>query len=263
MPKVQLNGESVFYQDTGGVGPVLAFSHGILMDHEMFAPQVEAFRDQYRCVSWDERCHGLTAGANAEPFSYYDSADDLAAVLRHLSIKKAVLVGMSQGGFLSLRCALTHPDLVSALVLIGTQAGVDTAEWNEANLSMIAQWQEQGLSPETANLIESSILGSGWPGAPAWRSKWSNMKAPNLREAFRALVTRDDITEKVSSIKVPTLVIHGSADPAITSDKAEFLASKIPNAELRIVDGAAHAPNLTHAEQVNKVMRAFLQSALS
>jgi pimeloyl-ACP methyl ester carboxylesterase len=75
---------------------VLAFSHGILMDREMFAPQVEAFRSRYRCVAWDERGHGRTASERLEPFSYYDSADDLAALLRHLAIDKAVLVGMSQ-----------------------------------------------------------------------------------------------------------------------------------------------------------------------
>ena len=101
-----INGQSIYYEDKGGTAATLAFSHGILMDLEMFAPQVEALRSRYRCVVWDERGHGRTAGERLAPFSYYDSADDLAALLRHLAIDKAVLVGMSQGGFLSLRCAL-------------------------------------------------------------------------------------------------------------------------------------------------------------
>ncbi len=107
MPIAQVNGQRLYYEDTGGTGPAVIFSHGLFMDHEMFAPQVAALRRRYRCITWDERGHGLSASDRLAPFSYYDSAADLAAILSHLGIGEAVLVGMSQGGFLSLRCALT------------------------------------------------------------------------------------------------------------------------------------------------------------
>jgi pimeloyl-ACP methyl ester carboxylesterase len=74
----------------------------------MFVPQVEAFRDRYRCISWDERGHGRTATDALAPFTYYDASDDLVQVLHHAGVGRAVLAGMSQGGYLSLRCALRH-----------------------------------------------------------------------------------------------------------------------------------------------------------
>lgn len=104
MPFAAVNGQRLFYEDTGGSAPVLVFSHGLLMDHRMFAPQVAAFRHGWRCISWDERGHGTTATpGQCAPFSYYDSANDLVALLDHLGVERAVLVGMSQGGYLSLR----------------------------------------------------------------------------------------------------------------------------------------------------------------
>ena len=93
MPIASVNGQNLYYEDTGGRGPVLVFSHGLLMDHTMFAPQVQALQDRYRCISWDERGHGQTADpAHCAPFDYYDSADDLAALLAHLGVERAVLV---------------------------------------------------------------------------------------------------------------------------------------------------------------------------
>ena len=136
MPIAQVNGQRLYYEDTGGTGPAVIFSHGLFMDHEMFAPQVAALRRRHRCITWDERGHGLSASDRLAPFSYYDSAADLAAILKHLGIGEAVLVGMSQGGFLSLRCALSHPDVVRALVLIDTQAGLEDPEAMKGYLAL-------------------------------------------------------------------------------------------------------------------------------
>src|SRR5439155_1039112 len=79
-PFAEVNRQRLFYEDGGGEGPVVAFSHGLFMDHSMFDPQVEALRDGYRCIAWDERGHGQTGDA-LEPFTYWDSADDLMALL--------------------------------------------------------------------------------------------------------------------------------------------------------------------------------------
>ena len=96
MPFAQVNGQNIYYEDTGGRGPAIVFSHGLLMDHTMFEPQIQALQGQYRCISWDERGHGQTADPeHCEAFSYYDSADDLAALLKYQGVEKAMLAGMS------------------------------------------------------------------------------------------------------------------------------------------------------------------------
>ena len=99
-----INGVDITFVDSGGTGPAVLLSHGFLMDHTMFDAQVEALAPQYRCVRWDERGFGATPAPG--PFTYWDSADDAVGLLDHLGIDEAVFVGMSQGGFLSLRAAL-------------------------------------------------------------------------------------------------------------------------------------------------------------
>jgi hypothetical protein len=84
MPYADVNGQHLYYEDTGGAGTAIVFSHGILLDGTVFAAQVAALRDRYRCITWDERGHGKTAGETLAPFSYYESADDLAALLSFL-----------------------------------------------------------------------------------------------------------------------------------------------------------------------------------
>ena len=258
MPIAAVNGQRLYYEDTGGTGPALIFSHGLFMDHEMFAPQVAALRRRYRCITWDERGHGLSASDRLAPFTYYDSAADLAAILKHLGISEAVLVGMSQGGFLSLRCALTHPEAVRALVLIDTQAGLEDPEAMKGYLALTDEWAESGLKDSTADIVESIILGEAWPGAGAWREKWRRFAGVNVKGCMKTLSSRDDITAKLGQIKVPALVIHGDKDAAIELGLAEKLATGLPNAKLVVVAGAGHAANLTHPEAVNPAISSFL-----
>jgi pimeloyl-ACP methyl ester carboxylesterase len=258
MPIAQVNGQKLYYEDTGGTGRAVIFSHGLFMDHEMFAPQVEALKSKYRCITWDERGHAGTASDALAPFSYYDSADDLAALLKHLGIERAVLAGMSQGGFLSLRCALTHPEIVQALILIDTQAGQEDPKALEGHMQLASTWAEHGLSDELAAIIEGIILGDGWSGAAAWKAKWKQIKPVNMLGCMNTLATRDDVTTKLGQIKVPALVVHGDKDAAIELGLAEKLTAGLPNAKLVVVPGGGHAANLTHAALVNPAIAAFL-----
>jgi pimeloyl-ACP methyl ester carboxylesterase len=259
MPIAAVNGQRIYYEDTGGSGPPVIFSHGLFMDHEMFAPQVEALKSKYRCITWDERGHAGTASDTLAPFSYYDSADDLAALMKHLGIERAVLAGMSQGGFLSLRCALTHPERVRGLVLIDTQAGQEDPERLKGHMQLADAWAENGLSDQLASIIEGIILGDGWSGAGAWKDKWRRIRPVNMLGCMQTLASRDDVTGRLAEIKVPALVIHGDADAAIELALAEKLAAGLPDAELVVVPGAGHAANLTHPETVNPAIAVFLE----
>lgn len=260
MPFAAVNGQNLYYEDTGGTDSAIIFSHGLMMDHEMFAPQVEALSGQYRCITWDERGHGQTAGETLAPFSYYDSADDLVALLDYLGVKEAVLVGMSQGGFLSLRCALTHPEFVKGLVLIDTQAGGELPDKAPAYKQMMKVFSEKGLTPEMAGMLEFIILGQGFPNAQKWKDKWKATTATNAEQCFDTLVARDDITGRLPEISVPALVLHGDKDAAIPLERGQILADRMPNAELVVVNGAGHAANLSHPQPVNEAIQRFLNS---
>jgi pimeloyl-ACP methyl ester carboxylesterase len=260
MPFASVNGQDVFYQDSGGDRPVIVFSHGLLMDHEMFAPQVAAFEDNYRCIAWDQRAHGCTAtGGTPAPFSYYDSADDLVALLDYLGVEQATLAGMSQGGFLSLRCALIHPQRVRALILLDTQAGLENPDNLPGYQQMIDTWATHGLPDEIADTIAGIILGTDAKETAYWQHKWRSWQSHNLLAAFHTLTSRDDITDRLGEIEQPALVVHGDADMAIPMERAEQLADNLPEAELVVIPGGGHAANLTHAQPVNGAIESFLK----
>jgi pimeloyl-ACP methyl ester carboxylesterase len=256
MTLAEINGQRVYYEDHGGPGPVIIFSHGFLMDHELFAPQVTALSPEFRCITWDERGFGGTRAAGA--FSFYDSAKDAVALLDHLGIEHATFAGMSQGGFLSLRAALIAPELVDALVLIDTQSGVDDSETQAGYQAMRDEWLANG--PENVqDAIASLILGSGLDPAP-WFEKWAVMPREQFGLSFDCLTGRDDVTDRLSEITCAAIIFHGDGDQAIRMDQAEALRDGLSGCEqLVVVVGAAHAGNLSHPNQVNGPLLEFLR----
>jgi len=254
MPTATINGTDIHFQDSGGSGPVVVLSHGFLMDHAMFDPQVAALRSTHRVVTWDERGFGGTRATGS--FSYWDSARDVLGLLDHLGVEKAVIGGMSQGGFLSLRVALTAPDRVRGLILIDTQAGTEDADKVDGYGLLHQTWIEHGPTP-VQDVIAGLILGPGrWDD---WFAKWARMEKEQFTLAFRCLMDRDDVTGRLGEIDAPALIVHGDADAAIPVAKAERLRDGLGGpTELVVVPGAPHAANLTHPEPVNAAIVRFL-----
>jgi pimeloyl-ACP methyl ester carboxylesterase len=257
MSIAEVNGQRISYTDHGGSGPAVLFSHGFLMDGSMFDAQVEALRDEFRCVTWDERGHGDTPAP--APFTYWDSTDDALALLTHLGIEQATFAGMSQGGFIALRAALTAPERVRALVLIDTQSGLEDPEALPLYDAMHDEWVANGPGA-VQETVASIILGSG-VDASGWYAKWGALDRAGLTIPFRTLIDRDDITDRLGQIAQPTLIIHGSADAAIPMWRAEQLRDGLPGfRELVVVEGAGHASNVSHPAAVNEPMVRFLRS---
>lgn len=316
MPIAENKGQIIFYEDSGGAGPVLIFSHGVLMDRTMFASQVAAFQHQFRCITWDGRGHSETAAngrwierrpelarrllraltpvmkrqagrsvpvqkpggvpaATCEkrglvekvlnkmlllPFTYYDAAEDCIAVMNHAGVHQAVLVGMSAGGYLSLRCALRHPERVQALVLIGTQAALEDPELTKEREPMFFEWVTRGLMPSTLSEVQRNLLGDNIPASAAWTKKWTAMHPIDLVVNFITLNTRDDISEAVAAIQCPALVIHGAEDRAVPLPRAAAMHARLPKTPpMVVVPEAGHAVNLTHPAPVNKAIARFLE----
>ncbi len=257
MPSAEVNGQRIAYEDSGGDGPAVLFSHGFLMDHEMFAPQVDALTPEFRCITWDERGFGGTAATG--PFTYWDSADDALALLDKLGVESAVFAGMSQGGFIALRAALTAPDRVKALVLIDTEAGTEAEETLPVYQGMHDDWVANGPSDPLAGAIASLIFGGGYDAAP-WIAKWQARDKSLLTIPFECLTSRDDITGRLGEIAAPAIVFHGEEDAAIPMAKAEALESGLQNCVALVrIPGAGHASNLSHPDAVNGPVLEFLR----
>ncbi len=259
MPFAEIGGQQIRYDDTGGDGPAVIFSHGFLMDREMFKPQVEALREEFRVITWDERGFGETE-FDGQPFTYWDSARDCLGLLEHLGIERAVLGGMSQGGFLSLRAALLSPERVRALVLIDTQSGVEDPVRLPTYRQMQETWLQVGPVDELAQAIAQLIIGDPVLSEP-WIEKWRQLPREYMREPGNTLFDREDITDRLGEITCPAVVFHGTADASIEIEKAEELCQNLPGCTgLVRVEGAPHASNLTHPEQVNGPLLEFLHS---
>jgi 3-oxoadipate enol-lactonase len=260
MATASVNGITISYSDSGGDGPAVVLSHGYLMDSSMFDPQVAALAPEFRVIAWDERGFGSTRAT--APFSYWDSAADVIGLLDHLGIEQAVLGGMSQGGFLSLRAALQAPDRVRALVLIDTQAGQENPETVPAYEQMEQIWMDQGPAP-VQDVVAAIILGE--PDGPVdwapWFAKWAAADRDELRTAFRCLLDRDDITGRLGEISCPALILHGTADAAVPMERAAVMQAGLAGpATLVPVEGGSHASNLSHPDQVNTAILDFLRS---
>jgi 3-oxoadipate enol-lactonase len=259
MPFADINGQRIRFEDTGGDGPPIALSHGFLMDREMFAPQVEALRPEFRVITWDERGFGETQ-FDGEPFTYWDSARDCLGLLDHVGIDRAVLGGMSQGGFLSMRAALLAPDRVRGLVLIDTQSGPEDPERLPAYRQMQQMWLQVGPVDELAQTIAGLIIGDPVLSEP-WIAKWRMLPREAMNQPTNCLFERDDITGRVGEITCPAIVFHGTADRSIEVDRAQALCRNLPGcSELVLIEGAPHACNLTHPLEVNGPLLAFLRS---
>lgn len=258
MPFADVNGQRIRYEDSGGDGPPVLLSHGFLMDHEMFAPQMADLSDIYRVITWDERGFGETI-FDGQPFSYWDSARDAFALLDHLGIERAVLGGMSQGGYLSLRAALLQPDRVRALILIDTQAPPEAPEKIEEYRTMVDTWVANGYLEELGSVVAGLIIGD--PDLePTWTAKWQRWDPARLGPAGTALLDRDDISERLPELAMPVLLVHGTEDSAIPVDRAHEICQAVDDCRGVVeVEGAAHAASLTHPQVVNPAIRSFLE----
>ncbi len=247
-------GPSVTYENSGGAGGVpVIFSHGLFMDRTMFAPQLAEFTGEYRCIVWDERGHGGTSWN--QPFTYWDSARDLLALMDALGIDKCIHVGMSQGGLLGMRAALLAPERFTGIVQLATQAG--TLEGAEPFRAFLDSWKADGATRDTLEFLDALILGPGVDTA-YWHAYWKTFTPEQIETQVSALFAIDALYDRLPEVIMPLCTIHGLADVSTPWTLAERVAREVPNARgVTMVDGGPHAVNLSHAEQVNAALRAF------
>jgi 3-oxoadipate enol-lactonase len=259
MPSANVNGQSIYYEDSGGSGPPVILGHGFFMDHRMFDPQVAVLAPAFRVIRWDARGFGRTE-ADGRPFTYWDSAADVVGLLDHLGIARAVVGGMSQGGFATLCAALKYPDRVKAMVLISTEAGVPKPEEKAGYQQMFDVWSSTGPDDTLIATIAGLILGPPAYWEP-WVTRWRELPASRLAPSVRCLLDREDVTDRLKEIGCPAIVIHGTEDVAVPLERARILRERLRGCvNLVEVAGAAHASSLTHPEQVNPPLLEFLRA---
>lgn len=222
----------------------------------MFASQQTALTPEFRMVTWDARGHGSTRDEGL-PFTYWTSARDALTVLDQLGVERAVVGGISQGGYIALRAALLAPDRVAALVLISSEAHEPTpAELANAR-KFLDKWHEDGPRPMLAEHLARRLIGDDDWYRSVWVKRWLERDPHGTEVAAGALLGRDSILARLSEITCPALVIHPTRS-SIPHAHARQLAEGLPTARYVEIEGARQTANMTHPVAVNTAIRDFL-----
>ncbi len=258
---VTLNGARIHYERSGTGFPAL-FIHAGIADSRMWEPQAKAFLKQFDMVRPDLRGFGDTA----LPPAPYSGIADLLALLDHLHIDRAHVVGCSMGGTLALDLALEHPQRVARLVLIA--AGVSGSNLGAADAALFTEVEEADKAGDmdAVNRAEVKL----WVDGPRRRegSAPATVRALVLDMNGRSLHTdwasaeaqpiERPAIDRLSEIGAPTLVIVGDQDLPHCLANADLIASKVPGSRKVIIKDAAHLPSLERPEEFNRVLRDFL-----
>jgi len=249
MARARLNGVEIDYEVSGS-GPTLLLSHGYGSTRHMWDEQHRALGDRWRVVSWDMRGHGQTdSPADPKQYSAALTVADMRALLEHVGAERAIVGGLSLGGYVSLAFALAHPAMTQALVICDSGPGYRNAEAR-------AQWNQR--AEERAANLEAKGL-----DALARRSRETQQavhrSAQGLAHAARGMLAQEgsQVIDGLATIRVATLVIVGDQDQPFVAP-SEYMAKKIPGARLAVIPGAGHSSNLDQPEIFNRVLRDFL-----
>ncbi|RCG32677.1 alpha/beta fold hydrolase [Sphaerisporangium album] len=255
-----VNGRHLNYADAGGDGRPVILGHGFFTDHSVFDAQAEALLPHWRVIRWDARGHGGTPD-DVEPYTYWDQARDVLALMDHLGLASATVGGISQGGFTALRVALLAPERVDALVLSDTEATPCDPGDKIGYGQMFAALAEHGPIDDLTGPLSQQIIGDD-PRAAEWRERWKQGPLP-LGAAAECLLERDDVSGRLAEITCPALLIWGSEDRSLPRDRMDLLAARLPAATpVTVIPGAAHTPALTHPAEVNHVLLDFLSTTI-
>ncbi len=250
MPHIDRDGVHIYYE-VEGEGPAVLLTHGYGATLRMWDRQVEAFADRYHLIRWDMRGHGESdSPEDADAYSHEATVADMAAVLDACGVDRAVIGGLSVGGFLSLLFHLAHRDRVRALMLCGTGPGYKKDEPR-------ARWNR--FADKTARGLEERGLAALGTSAEVRAAKHKSVQG--LSHAARGILVQKDarVIESLPSIRVPTLLMVGGNDEPFLAS-TDYMAAKIPDSTKVIVDGAGHAPNIEKAELFNEALASFLES---
>jgi pimeloyl-ACP methyl ester carboxylesterase len=236
----EVSGLNMYYEIHGSGEPLILL-HGGVGAIEMFGEVLPLLAEGRRVVAVDLHAHGRTADID-RPLSYEMMADDIAALIGHLGLEKADVMGYSLGGGVALQTAIRHPEVVRKLVLVSTPFKRDG--WYPEILAGMGQ-----MGPEAAEPMKQTPMYQLYAGVAPRPEDW-----PELLTKLGRLLGQDyDWSEEVSAIEAPTIIVVGDADSVRTAHAVEFFEllgggkadagwdrSEMPNAQLAILPATTH-----------------------
>ncbi|TNY37019.1 alpha/beta fold hydrolase [Thermomonospora catenispora] len=249
-----------------GAGTPLVLLHAFPLSSAMWLPQREDLGRRFRVITPDLRGFGGSVLGEDEP-SVDRMADDVAELLQRKGVDRAVVCGVSMGGYVAMALCRRHPEIPLGLVLADTKASADSEEVRRNRLRQAERLEEDGdarvlleevlpllLGPTTMQqraLVYGRVRGLV-QSAPARAAAW----------ALRAMAARDASFDTLRGVRVPALVLRGEEDGLSTEADARAMADALPDAELQTISRTGHLPPVEQPEPFNRALEEFV-AALS
>lgn len=262
--KVTINGIDLGYEDHG-IGLPVIFLHAFPLHRQMWAGVVTSLLEEqrYRLVAPDVRGFG-ESGLQTDVTTMELVADDIAALLDQLGMQRAVLCGLSMGGYIALAFLRKYAARVQGLILADTRPGADDEE-GKVRREQLAQLAETQGAEAVADAQVPRLLAEHTrhyePEVETRVRQMINAAHPySIASAARGMAERRDQTEIVKNAQCPVMVIVGEHDAVIPPDIAKAYASEIPGARVEIIPRAGHLSNLEQPEAFLHAIRSFLET---
>jgi len=260
--KTTINGIEAYYEDSGNSSALpIVLVHAFPLSHEMWRPQIDSLVSKYRAISYDVRGHGKS-GIGDGQYMLEFLVDDLVGLLDFLQLDKAVLCGLSMGGYIVLRAAERNPERVCAMILADTQARSDSNEAKIKRTAAIKLLKTKGVQAYADNFVKGAFAPENYSGKTDAVKKIKQIIQSNaplgIGGALLALAGRTDTTSFLSKVKIPTLIIVGESDALTPVSLSEEMRAQIPGSEMHIIGNAGHLSNLENPDEFNKHLLNFL-----
>ncbi len=263
MPFLEIRGAKLHYTDTGSGDETIVFSHGLLMSGKMFADQIEALKSRYRCIAFDHRGQGQSS-VSESGYDMDDLTEDARVLIEELGVGPCHFAGLSMGGFVGMRLAARHPEIIKSLTIIDSSAEPEPEEnhGRYGKLNFVARWFGLGL---VAGKVMPIMFGKSFLSDPTkaearkyWKAQIASGDRLGITRAVKGVIVRKGILDEIGAIKCPTLVLVGDEDVATVPDKSRRIQGAVPGAELVIIPGAGHSSTIEQPERVTAALGAFL-----
>ncbi len=257
MPQLNCNSTNLYYE-TYGAGSTLLFIHGLGSSAYDWKAQIDYFSAQYKVIVLDLRGHGQSDKA-AGLYSIPLFAEDVASLIKNLSLKEVDIVGISLGGMVAMQLAVNYPQLVKKMVIVNSFSEFPQNTFKERFqiflrffIVKVMGMRKMGKvlavklfpKPEHEQIREDMAI------------RWAKNDIKTYLKSMKAILNCN-ITNKLKEISCPTLIIGAEFDYTPVSKK-ELMTSRIKNAELVIIKDSRHGTPLDQTEKFNTTVEAFL-----
>ncbi len=263
---IKIDDTIISYNDLGESKLPILFIHGFPFDKTSWQPQLDYLQNSHRVITYDIRGFGQST-ASDEKISISLLADDLIKFMDALQIPKAIVCGLSMGGYILLNALNRYPKRFAAIILSDTQCIADTPEAKEKRHKNIQLIESGGLVEYTEASIKNLFCETSFTTK---KEEIAHIKQVMLSaspkvitDTLSALAHREEMCYILDKITIPTLIIAGKEDRSIPIQQSSFLHEQIPRSILHLIDKAGHLPNLEQPSEFNRLVKDFALSMVA